>query len=56
MPVGVGVGVAVGVGVGVGEMSGVGVGVGLSFTILRGEITQPAITRRRKQVATRMPA
>ena len=36
-------GVGVGVGVGVGEMVGVGVGEGLSFTIRRGEITQPAI-------------
>jgi hypothetical protein len=35
----------VGVGVGVGEIVGVGVGVGegLSFTIRRGEITQPAM-------------
>jgi hypothetical protein len=49
--------VGVGVAVGVGEMSGVGVGEGLSFTSLRGEITQPAISRRRrKKVATRAPA
>ena len=35
----------VGVGVGVGEMVGVGVGEGLSFTIRRGEITQPAMIK-----------
>jgi len=49
--IGVGVGLGVVPGVGVGETFGVGVGEGLSFTIRRGEITQPAINRSKSRSA-----
>jgi hypothetical protein len=50
---GVGVGVMLGVGVAVGE--GVGVGEGLSMTVLRGEMTHPAIAASSKKIIAIKP-